>query len=113
LIVLGKPKLNNTLPVSASLSVNVIGFVGRSPEAFDLIIDPYFSSYLPLITIKSINGKKHENLLSMYQFMNCTGTLRLTDQRMLYIDTPSATYGFSGGSCFLSKYMMNGNSLIY
>ena len=38
-----------------------------------------------------------------HHFMNCTGTLRLTDQRMLHIDTPS-TYGFSGGPCFIPKH---------
>jgi len=89
--------------MSTSLPINVIGFVGRSPEAFDLVINPYFSSYLPLVTMESINGKKPENFLSLHGFMNCTGNLRLADRCMLYIDTP-ATYGFSGGLCFLSKY---------
>jgi hypothetical protein len=89
------------MPVS--LSVNVIGFVGRPPVSFDLLVNPYFSSYLPLIPIDSVNGKKPENLLLEYRFMNCTGTLRLKDQRTLYIDTPS-TYGFSGGPCFIPTY---------
>ncbi|CAF1411424.1 unnamed protein product [Adineta ricciae] len=90
-----RPKLDHTLPISALTPVNVIGFVARSPETFDFIIDPHFSSYLPLITMKSANGKRPEHLLPMYRFMNCTGTLRLSDQHILYIDTP-ATYGFSG-----------------
>ncbi|CAF1653323.1 unnamed protein product [Adineta ricciae] len=97
-----RPKLDHTLPISALTPVNVIGFVARSPETFDFIIDPHFSSYLPLITMKSANGKRPEHLLPMYRFMNCTGTLRLSDQHILYIDTP-ATYGFSGGVCFLPK----------
>ncbi|CAF1352172.1 unnamed protein product [Adineta steineri] len=96
-------KLDNDLPIRVSSAINVIGFVGRSPEALDLVIDPHFSSYLPLVTIESFNGKKPEQLLTMYQFMNCTGTLRLMDHRILYIDTP-ATYGFSGVLCFIPKY---------
>jgi hypothetical protein len=31
--------------------------------------------------------------------MNCTGKLRLIDDRKMYIDT-SSIYGFSGGPCF-------------
>ncbi|CAF3671179.1 unnamed protein product [Adineta steineri] len=54
-----RPKLDNDLPIPVSSAVNVIEFVGRSPEAFDLVIDPYLSSYLPLVTIESANGKKN------------------------------------------------------
>ncbi|CAF1931760.1 unnamed protein product [Rotaria magnacalcarata] len=96
-----QPKLNNNLTIPYSSSINVIGYVGRPPTAFDLIVDPFFTSLSSLMTVNTINGKTPENLLINKKFMNCTGELRLTDDRKLFIDTPS-TYGFSGGPCFIS-----------
>jgi hypothetical protein len=97
-----KPKLNNIPSISDTSSINVIGFVGQPPVSFDLIVEPFFSSLLPLTSINSINGKTPDKLLLAKRFMNCTGTLRLMDRNKLYIDTPS-TYGFSGGPCFLTS----------
>jgi hypothetical protein len=97
-----KPKLNNIPSISDRSSINVIGFVDQPPLSFDLIVEPFFSSLLPLISIDSINGTTPEKLLLAKRFMNCTGTLRLMDHNKLYIDTPS-TYGFSGGPCFLTS----------
>ncbi|CAF3837219.1 unnamed protein product [Rotaria sp. Silwood1] len=94
--------LNNSQSISSGSSISVIGFVGRPPVSFDLIIDPFFSSSSPLISIPAIHGKTPENFLLNNKFMNCTGQLRLIDSRKLFIDTPS-TYGFSGGPCFLSS----------
>ncbi|CAM4843340.1 unnamed protein product [Rotaria magnacalcarata] len=94
--------LNNSQPISSGSSINVIGFVGRPPVSFDLIIDPFFSTSTPLISIPAIHGKTPEHFLLNNKFMNCTGQLRLIDNRKLFIDTPS-TYGFSGGPCFLSS----------
>lgn len=95
-----QPKLDNSLPISAPSSINVIGFVHRSPGSFNLIVSPSFSSFFPIISIDSVDEKTPEDFLLEEQFMNCTGTLHLTDQRMLYIDTPS-TFGFGGGPCFI------------
>jgi len=86
-------------PLKLRIPINTIGCVGQPPLAFDLIVDPFFSSLKPLMNIDSINGKTPSNLLHLQKFMNCTGTLRLIDGRKMYIDTPS-TYGFSGGPCF-------------
>ena len=83
-------------------SINVIGYVGRPPPAFDLIIDPFFSSLTPLMRIDSINEKTLSNMLHVGKFMNCAGNVRLIDGRKIYIDTPS-TYGFSGGPCFIAS----------
>jgi hypothetical protein len=96
-----KPILDRSEPRSHS-SVNVIGYVGRAPISFDLIIDPFFSSLTPLIRIDTVNGKTPSNVLHEHKFMNCTGKLRLIDGRKIYIDTPS-TYGFSGGPCFFTS----------
>ncbi|CAF0901851.1 unnamed protein product, partial [Didymodactylos carnosus] len=97
------PTLNNRQSISTTLStassINVIGFVVRPPSSFDLIVDPYFFSHSPLISMDSVDGKKPENLLLTKQFMNCTGRLRLINPNRLFIDTPS-TYGFSGAPCF-------------
>ncbi|CAF4580657.1 unnamed protein product, partial [Rotaria socialis] len=96
-----QPKLNKNPKIPYSSSINVIGYVGRPPTAFDLIVDPFFTSLSSLMAVNTINGKTPGNLLVNKKFMNCTGELRLTDDRKLFIDTPS-TYGFSGGPCFLS-----------
>ena len=95
-----QPKLDNSLPISAPSSISVIGFVYQSPRSFALIVSPSFSSFFPTVPIDSVDGKEPEDLLPELQFMNCTGTLRMTDQRKLYIDTPS-TFGFGGGPCFI------------
>ncbi|CAF4647828.1 unnamed protein product, partial [Rotaria socialis] len=94
--------LNNSQSISSGSSINVIGFVGRPPVSFDLIIDPFFSTSSPLIIIPAIHGETPEHFLLNNKFMNCTAQLRLIDNRKLFIDTPS-TYGFSGGPCFLSS----------
>ncbi|CAF4920806.1 unnamed protein product, partial [Rotaria sp. Silwood1] len=94
--------LNNSQSISSGSSISVIGFVGRPPVSFDLIIDPFFPSSSPLISIPAIHGKTPEHFLLNNKFMNCTGQLRLIDNRKLFIDTPS-TYGFNGGPCFLSS----------
>ena len=98
-------------PIPSGSSINVIGFVSQAPMSFDLIIDPHYSSYSPLMSINSIDGKTPDKLLHDQTFMNCTGDLRLIDHRRLYIDTPS-TYGFTGGPCFLTlnkdPYEFNG-----
>ncbi|CAF3913041.1 unnamed protein product, partial [Rotaria sp. Silwood1] len=94
--------LNNSQSISSGSSISVIGFVGRPPVSFDLIIDPFFPSSSPLISIPAIHGKTPEHFLLNNKFMNCTGQLRLIDNRKLFIDTPS-TYGFKCGPCFLSS----------
>lgn len=91
--------IRDDIIVALDTSVNVIGYVGRSPTSFDVIMDPFFSSLSPLMTVDSIEGKTPSNFLQEHTFMNCTGTLRLIDKQKMYIDTPS-TYGFSGGPCF-------------
>jgi hypothetical protein len=96
-----KPILDNIQSISHN-TINVIGYVDRAPLSFDLIIDPFFSSLTPLIHIDAINGKTPSHLLQTQKFMNCTGKLRLTDGRKIYIDTPS-TYGFGGGPCFFTS----------
>ncbi|CAF3906164.1 unnamed protein product [Rotaria sordida] len=93
--------LNNSQSISFSSSISVIGFVSRPPVSFDLIIDPFFSSLSPLISIPAIHGKTPEHFFLHNKFMNCTGQLRLIDDRKLFIDTPS-TYGFSGAPCVSS-----------
>lgn len=96
-----QPKLNNNPIIPYSSSINVIGFVGRPPTAFNLIVDPSLTSLLPFMTVDTVNGKTPEDLFFNKKFMNCTGTLRVTDDRKLFIDTPT-TYGFSGAPCFTS-----------
>ncbi|CAF1081441.1 unnamed protein product [Rotaria sordida] len=93
--------LNNSQSISSGSSISVIGFVSRPPVSFDLIVDPFFSSLSPLISIPAIHGKTPEHFFLHNKFMNCTGQLRLIDNRKLFIDTPS-TYGFSGAPCVSS-----------
>jgi hypothetical protein len=92
--------LDNTRP-RISDSINVIGYVRHAPSSFDLIIDPFFPSFAPLISVDTIDGKTPANLLHEGKFMNCTGKLRLFDGNKIFIDSPS-TYGFSGGPCFFT-----------
>ena len=80
--------------------MNVVGYVGRAPAAFDVIIDPFFLSPTPLMAMEFINGKTPSNILIAGKFMNCSGKIRMKDGRKIQIDTPS-TYGFSGGLCFV------------
>jgi hypothetical protein len=96
-----KPILHNFQSISHT-SINVIGYVDRSPLSFDLIIDPFFSSLTPLWSIDSVDGETPSDTLHPGKFMNCTGNVRLIDGRKIYIDTPS-TYGFSGGPCFITS----------
>ena len=95
-----KVPLKTNQSISSSSTIGIIGFVGRPPDSFDLIINPFFSSFSPLISIPAIHGKRPEYFLLNNKFMNCTGKLRLINNKKLFIDTPS-TYGFSGGPCFL------------
>ncbi|CAF4033723.1 unnamed protein product, partial [Rotaria sordida] len=46
--------LNNSQSISSGSFINVIGFVNRPPDSFDLITDPFFSSS-PLISIPAIH----------------------------------------------------------
>jgi hypothetical protein len=97
-----KPILDNNRPPSSD-SINVIGYVGHALASFDLVIDPFFSSLLPLISMDTFDGKTPANLLTEGKFMNCTGKLRAIDGPKMFIDTPS-TYGFSGGACFFTAH---------
>jgi hypothetical protein len=57
-----QPKLNNIPSISDRSSINVIGFVVQPPVSFDFIVEPFFSSLLPLTSINSINGKTPKQL---------------------------------------------------
>ena len=106
-----KPKLTTIGSIPTGSPINIIGFAGQAPVSFDLIKEPHYFSYSPLMRINSIDSKTPDNLLNGQIFMNCTGDLRLIDHRRLYMDTPS-TYGFSGGPCFFTlnkdPYEFNG-----
>jgi hypothetical protein len=55
-------------PLKLRIPINTIGYVGQPPLAFDLIVDPFFSSLTPLMNIDSINGKTPSNLLHLQKY---------------------------------------------
>mgnify|MGYP002423777082 CR=1 FL=1 len=96
-----RPVLNDSQLTSHS-NINVIGYVERPPETFDMLINPSFTTQTPLMKLNSVHGKVPANILQIGTFMNCTGKVRLIRSNQIYIDTPS-TYGFSGGPCFITS----------
>lgn len=96
--------LNSTAFISNinHMSINVIGYVGRAPSSFDLIPDRWITLQTSLKTIAEVNGKTPAQLMLPNTFVNCTGKLKYFEKNKLYIDTP-ATFGFSGGPCFLQS----------
>ncbi|UJR07106.1 hypothetical protein I4U23_011394 [Adineta vaga] len=82
------------------ISINVIGYVGVAPSSFDLILDPLIHLRSSLKSISVVNGKTPAQIMLLDTFRNCSGKLRYFDKQKFFIDTP-ATYGFSGGICFV------------
>ena len=96
------PKPFNSTSINDDSSINVIGYVGTAPSSFDLIPDPLVFFRQSLKNLAIVNGKTPAQMMIPKTFVNCSGKLRYFDRKKIYIDTP-ATFGFSGGPCFLES----------
>lgn len=96
------PRPFNSTSINNNISINVVGYVGTASPSFDLIPDPLVFFRQSLKNLATVNGKTPTQMMIPKTFVNCSGKLRYFDQKRIYIDTP-ATFGFSGGPCFLQS----------